>query len=116
MPNPKMPCPKDRVNRQFKAAQPNQLWVSDFTYVSTWQGWVYLAFVIDVFSRRIVGWRQISSMHTEFVLDALEQALYARRPSDEGSLIHHSDRGLAIPVASLQRAPGRGRNRALGGG
>jgi transposase InsO family protein len=62
-------------------------------YVSTWQGWVYTAFVIDVFSRRIVGWRQSSSMHTEFVLDALEQALCARRPSDEDGLIHHSDRG-----------------------
>ncbi|MDP0896919.1 DDE-type integrase/transposase/recombinase, partial [Klebsiella pneumoniae] len=66
-------------------------WVSDFTYVSTWQGWVYVAFVIDVFSRRIVGWRQSSSMHTEFVLDALEQALYDRKPSD--GLVHHSDRG-----------------------
>ncbi len=81
------------MNRQFKAEQPNQLWVSDFTYVSTWRGWVYVAFVIDVFSRRIVGWRQSSSMHTDFALDALEQALYARRPSDEDSLIHHSDRG-----------------------
>jgi transposase InsO family protein len=93
VPDPKVPCPLDRVNRQFKAERPNQLWVSDFTYVSTWQGWVYVAFVIDVFSRRIVGWRQSSSMHTEFVLDALEQALYARRPSEEGGLIHHSDRG-----------------------
>lgn len=67
--------------------------LSDFTYVSTWQGWVYVAFVVDVFSRRIVGWRQSSSMHTEFVLDALEQALYDRRPDDDGSLTHHSDRG-----------------------
>ena len=85
--------PLDRVNRQFKAERPNQLWVSDFTYVSTWQGWLYVAFVIDVFARRIVGWRVSSSMHTDFVLDALEQALYARQPSSEEALIHHSDRG-----------------------
>jgi hypothetical protein len=89
----KAPCPRDRVNREFRAERPNQLWVSDFTYVSTWQGFVYVAFVIDVFARRIVGWRVSSSMHTEFVLDALEQALYARRADREGELIHHSDRG-----------------------
>jgi transposase InsO family protein len=93
IPDPKAPCPLDRVNRQFRADRPNQLWVSDFTYVSTWQGWVYVAFVIDVFSRRIVGWRQSSSMHTEFVLDALEQALYDRKPSEDDGLVHHSDRG-----------------------
>ncbi|MEO3715976.1 IS3 family transposase [Roseateles sp. 2.12] len=93
IPDPKAPCPLDRVNRQFRAERPNQLWVSDFTYVSTWQGWVYVAFVVDVFSRRIVGWRQSSSMHTEFVLDALEQALYDRRPTEDDGLIHHSDRG-----------------------
>ena len=91
--NPKAPCPLDRVNRQFKADRPNQLWVSDFTYVSTWQGWLFVAFVIDVFARRIVGWRVSSSMHTDFVLDALEQALYARQPEREDALIHHSDRG-----------------------
>jgi transposase InsO family protein len=68
--------------------------VSDFTYVSTWQGFVYVAFVIDVFARRIVGWRVSSSARTDFVLDALEQALYARQPVDQGSLIHHSDRGV----------------------
>jgi putative transposase len=89
----KAPCPLDRVNRQFKADRPNQLWVSDFTYVSTWQGWLYVAFVIDVYARRIVGWRVSSSMQTDFVLDALEQALYARQPSAEETLIHHSDRG-----------------------
>ena len=89
----KAPCPLDRVNRQFKAERPNQLWVSDFTYVSTWQGWLYVAFVIDVYARRIVGWRVSSSMHTDFVLDALEQALYARQPERDGALIHHSDRG-----------------------
>ena len=87
------PCPLDRVNRQFKAERPNQLWVSDFTYVSTWQGFVYVAFVIDVFARRIVGWRVASSMRTDLVLDALEQALYARQPERDDSLIHHSDRG-----------------------
>ncbi len=85
--------PQDRVNRQFTADRPNQLWVSDFTYVSTWQGWLYVAFVIDVFARRIVGWRVSSSMTTDFVLDALEQALYARQPGNAGTLIHHSDRG-----------------------
>ncbi|WP_429205307.1 IS3 family transposase [Massilia sp. UYP11] len=88
----KAPCPLDRVNRQFKAQRPNQLWVSDFTYVSTWQGFVYVAFVIDVFARRIVGWRVSSSMQTDFVLDALEQALYARQP-ERNELVHHSDRG-----------------------
>lgn len=89
----KAPCPLDKVNRQFKAERPNQLWVSDFTYVSTWQGWLYVAFVIDVFARRIVGWRVSSSMRTDFVLDALEQALYARQPERDSSLVHHSDRG-----------------------
>jgi putative transposase len=87
------PCPQDRVNRQFRADRPNQLWVFDFTYVSTWQGFVYVAFVIDVFARRIVGWRVSSSMRTDFVLDALEQALYARQPERDDALIHHSDRG-----------------------
>ncbi|GAB6852893.1 hypothetical protein JCM10599A_66970 [Paraburkholderia kururiensis] len=87
------PRPLDRVNRQFKAARPNQLWVSDSTYVSTWQGWLYVAFVIDVFARRIVGGRVSTSMSTDFVLDAPEQALYARRPGEDGTLIHHSDRG-----------------------
>ena len=93
VPDAKAACPLDRVNRQFKAERPNQLWVADFTYVSTWQGFVYVAFVIDVFARRIVGWRVSSSMQTDFVLDALEQALYARRREREGTLVHHSDRG-----------------------
>ncbi|MCH4225436.1 MAG: IS3 family transposase [Alcaligenes faecalis] len=84
-------CPLDRVNRYFHADRPNQLWVSDFTYVSTWQGWLYVAFVIDVFARRIAGWRVSNTMSTDFVLDALEQALYDRRPTE--SLTHHSDRG-----------------------
>jgi len=89
----KAPCPLDRVNRVFKAERPNQLWVSDFTYVSTWQGWLYVAFVIDVYARRIVGWRVSRSMQTDFVLDALEQALYERQPERAESLVHHSDRG-----------------------
>ncbi len=72
--NPAAPCPLDHVNRQFKAARPNELWVSDFTYVSTWQGFVYVAFIIDVYARRIVGWRVSSTPRTDFVLDALEQA------------------------------------------
>ena len=93
IPDTSVPCPLDKVNRQFKAEHPNQLWVSDFTHVSTWQGWLYVAFVIDVFARRIVGWRVSSSMQTGFVLDALEQALYARRPKLSDGLIHHSDRG-----------------------
>jgi transposase InsO family protein len=88
-----VPCPLDKVNRQFRADRPNQLWVSDFTYVSTWQGWLYVAFVIDVFARRIVGWSVSDSMRTDFVLDALEQALYARQPDRDDALIHHSDRG-----------------------
>ena len=87
------PCPLDRVNRDFKAPAPNRLWVSDFTYVSTWTGFVYAAFVIDAFARRIVGWRVSRSAHAGFVLDALEQALHARRPTSGGGLVHHSDRG-----------------------
>src|SRR3954468_5349571 len=90
--NAAAPCPLDRVNRQFKAPHPNALWVSDFTYVATWVGFVYVAFVIDVFARRIIGWRVSRTAHASFVLDALEQALHERRPV-KGSLIHHSDRG-----------------------
>ena len=92
-PDTSAPCPLDRVNRQFNADRPNQLWVSDFTYVSTWQGWLFVAFVIDVYARRIVGWRVSSSMRTDFVLDALEQALFDRQPERDESLVHHSDRG-----------------------
>ncbi len=89
----KTPCPLDRVNRQFRAPCPNRLWVSDFTYVATWNGFVYVAFVIDVFVRYIVGWRVSRTAHAGFVLDALEQALYQRRPAHRGGLVHHSDRG-----------------------
>ncbi|EKG2232859.1 IS3 family transposase [Escherichia coli] len=90
-----------RVNRQFVAERPDQLWVADFTYVSTWQGFVYVAFIIDVFAGYIVGWRVSSSMETTFVLDALEQALWARRPS---GTIHHSDKGSQyVSLAYTQR-------------
>jgi transposase InsO family protein len=100
----KTQLPQDLVNRQFTAQRPNQLWVSDFTYVSTWQGWLYVAFVIDVFSRFIVGWRVSTSMRTDFVLDALEQALYARKPGSSGPLVHHSDRGVQyVSIRYTQR-------------
>ena len=85
--------PADLVDRQFTATRPNQLWVADFTYVATWRGFVYVAFVIDVFARRIVGWRVSSSLATDFVLDALEQAIYDRCRAGTGDLVHHSDRG-----------------------
>ncbi len=88
------PCPLDKVNRQFQAPAPNRLWVSDFTYVSTWRGFVYVAFVIDAYARRIVGWRVSRTAHANFVLDALEQALHDRRPIHGGGLVHHSDRGV----------------------
>lgn len=87
------PCPQDKVNRTFRADRPNALWVSDFTYVHTWQGFAYVAFIIDVFARRIVGWRVSSTARTDFVLDALEQAIHERRPEQDEGLIHHSDRG-----------------------
>jgi len=92
--NPAAPCPQDRVNRQFQAPRPNALWLSDFTYVATWAGFVYVAFVIDAFARRIVGWRVSGSLQAGFVLDALEQALHDRRPLRGDGLIHHSDRGV----------------------
>ena len=87
------PCPLDRVNRQFRAPAPNLLWLSDFTYVSTWQGFAYVAFIIDAFARRIVGWRVSRHARTDFVLDALEQALHERQPIKKAGLVHHSDRG-----------------------
>jgi len=88
------PCPLDLVNRHFQATRPNQLWVSDFTYVATWRGFVYVAFVINVYARRIVGWRAASTPRTDLVLDALEQAIYERISKTKPSLIHHSDRGV----------------------
>jgi putative transposase len=88
------PCPLDKVNRRFQAPRPNVLWVSDFTYVATWAGFVYVAFVIDAYARRIVGWRASRTAHASFVLDALEQALHERRPVSGSGLVHHSDRGV----------------------
>ena len=91
--DPAAPCPLDRVNRQFHAPSPNQLWVSDFTYVATWSGFVHVAFVIDAYARRIVGWRVSRSATAGFVLDALEQAIHQRRPAKGTRLVAHSDRG-----------------------
>ena len=93
VPDKAAPCPLDHVNRVFHAPAPNRLWLSDFTYVSTWSGFVYVAFVIDAYARRIVGWRVSRTAHAAFVLDALEQALHERRPAHKAGLVHHSDRG-----------------------
>jgi transposase InsO family protein len=112
--NAATPCPEDRVNRQFHAPRPNALWLSDFTYVATWAGFVYVTFVIDAFARRIVGWRVSRSMQAGFVLDALEQALHDRRPAQNDGLVHHSDRGSQLCVDQIHRTPGRSRDRALG--
>jgi putative transposase len=92
--NPKATCPLDKVNREFRVSRPNALWVVDFTYVHTWAGFVYVAFVIDAFARRIVGWKVSAQATSGFVLDALEQAIHARRPGPTDGLIHHSDRGV----------------------
>ena len=89
----KQPCPLDKVNRQFRVPGPNMLWVSDFTYVATWRGFAYVAFVIDAYARKIVGWRVSTTAHAGFVLDALEQAVHDRRPARGMGLVHHSDRG-----------------------
>ena len=113
--DPAAPCPRDRVNRNFTAAQPNKLWVSDFTYVSTWAGFVYVAFVIDVFARYIVGWRVSASARTDFVLDALEQALHDRRPLRKGGLVHHSDRGVQyVSIRYTQRLADAGVEPSVG--
>jgi len=97
-------CPLDRVNRQVRAERPNQLWVSDFIYVSTWRGWLHVASVIDVLARRIVDWRVSTSMKTDFVLDALEQAIYARQPERDNALIQHNDRGSQyVPIRYSER-------------
>jgi transposase InsO family protein len=92
--NLKAPCPLDKVNREFKVQRPNALWVVDFTYVHTWAAFVYVAFVIDALARRIVGWKVSKTGTAGFVLDALEQAIHARRPSPKDGVIHHSDRGV----------------------
>ncbi len=93
IPDKKSPCPQDQVSRQFRVPAPNMLWVSDFTYVATWKGFAYVAFVIDAYARKIVGWRVSTSAHAGFVLDALEQAVHDRRPAKGAGLVHHSDRG-----------------------
>jgi putative transposase len=93
-PDTTAPRPMDLVTRQFKATRPNQLWVADLTYVATWSGFTYVAFVIDVFSRRIVGWRASNSLRSDLALDALEQALYDRPIGESERLVHHSDRGV----------------------
>jgi len=87
------PCPRDHVDRQFFAPAANRLWVSGFTSVATWAGLVYVAFVIDTYAPRIVGWRAVKTAHASLVLDALEQALHDRRPAHQGGLVHHGDRG-----------------------
>lgn len=105
--------PLDRVNRQFAATRPNQLWVADFTFVATWSGFVYVAFVIDVFARRIVGWRVARSMQTDLVLDALEQALWARK--EIAGLVHHSDRGSQyLSIRYTERLAGAGIETSVG--
>ena len=93
VPDKTAPCPLDKVNREFRVPAPNMLWVSDFTYVATWKGFVYVAFVIDAYARRIVGWLVSTSAHAGFVLDALEQAVHKRHPTKGMGLVHHSDRG-----------------------
>ena len=100
------PCPLDRVNRQFHASAPDRLWLADFTYVATWTGFVYVAFVIDAYARRIVGWRASRTAHADFVLDALEQALHDRRPASLSGLVHHRP---AAVQRRRSRLSGRGR-------
>ncbi len=94
IPSHELPRPADRVNRDFQVTRPNALWVSDLTYVATWHGFAYVAFVIDAYARRIVGWRASNSLRTDLALDALEQALYDRAVADQDTLVHHSDRGV----------------------
>ena len=103
VPDTSVPCPRDKVNRVFRAPAPNLLWVSDFTYVSTWQGFVYVAFVIDTFADCIVGWRVSRSAKTDFVLDALEQALHDRRPVQKGGLVHHPDSSQYLSIRYTER-------------
>ena len=110
---PEASRPLDLVQREFKATRPDQLWVADITYVATWTGFVYVAFVIDVFSRAAVGWRVSSSLRSDLALDALEQALYARSPS--GQLVHHSDRGTQyLAIRYTERLAEAGIERSVG--
>jgi transposase InsO family protein len=112
---PALARPADLVDRTFVATRPKQLWVSDFTYVATWAGFVYVAFVIDVFGRRIVGWRVSGSLRTDFVLDALEQANQARGGAMPAGLVHHSDQGTRVSVHAVYRPVVRCRHRAVRG-
>lgn len=113
IPDPALPCPKDKVNRQFRAPAPNRLWVSDFAYASTWRDFVHVAFVIDTFADRIVGWRASRSRQTQFVLDALEQALQDRRPG--AGLTHHGDRGgQYLSLRHTERRAGAGLEPSVG--
>src|SRR5262245_34266995 len=107
--------PPDLVARAFKATRPNQLWVADLTYVATWRGFVYVAFVVDVFSRRIVGWRASGSLRSDLELDALQQALYDRPVHDSERLVHHSDRGVQyVSIRYTQRLAEAGIERSVG--
>jgi transposase InsO family protein len=107
--------PADLVDRQFTATRPNQVWVADFTYVATWRGFVYVAFVVDVFARRIVGWLVSASLRTDFVLDALEQAIYDRRGAGVDALVHHSDRGTQyLSMRYTDRLAGAGIDPSVG--
>ena len=115
VPDSTVACPRDLVKRQFEVDRPNRLWVADFTYVSTWQGWLYVAFVIDAYAKRIVGWRASSSMTTDLVLDALEQAVYDRRPTESDGLVHHSDRGAQyVSIRYSERLNEAGINPSVG--
>jgi putative transposase len=107
--------PQDLVDRIFMAVAPNRLWVADLTYVSTWSGFVYVAFVVDAFSRRIVGWRVSASLHAELALDALEMAIWSRRAEDLSSLVHHSDRGVQyLAIRYTERLAEAGAVRSVG--
>jgi transposase InsO family protein len=110
--NAKAPYPLDKVNQEFRVSRPNALWVVTFTYVHTWAGFAYVALVIDAYARRIVGWKVSMSATAGFVLDALEQAIHARKPSADDGLIHHRQ-GRSIPCHELHPAPGRGQTRAI---
>ena len=112
----RLACPADRVQRVFQAARPNALWLADLTYVATWAGFVYVAFVIDAYARRIVGWRVSSSLRTDLALDALEQALYARVVDPHHSLIHHGDRGSQyLSIRYTERLGEAGIEQSVGG-
>jgi len=108
-------CPMDLINREFRAEQPNELWVADYTYVSTWHGFAYVVFVIDTFADRIVGWKLSTSQTTDFVLDALEQALHDRKVPIDDALVHHSDRGSQyVSVAYTDRLSDAGIKPSVG--